>query len=51
MTLDEAIAHCEEVARKNLEHKDDAECAKCAEQHLQLAQWLKELRGYKPEET
>jgi len=48
MTLDEAIAHCEEVARENLD-KGDVECEKCAEQHLQLAKWLKELKGYKQE--
>jgi len=49
MTLDEAIIHCEEVTRENLEHKDNAECVKCAEQHLQLAKWLKELKDYKQE--
>lgn len=48
MTLDEAIVHCEEVARKNLD-KGDVKCEKCAEQHLQLAKWLKELKGYKQE--
>ena len=36
MTLEEAIDHCEEVAKK--------ECGKCAEEHLQLAKWLKELK-------
>lgn len=36
MTLDEAIAHCEEVA-KSL-------CGECAKQHKQLAEWLKELK-------
>lgn len=41
MTLDEAIKHCEEVA--------DYDCygekqLKCAEEHRQLAEWLKELK-------
>lgn len=36
MTLEEAIDHCEEVAK--------IECGKCAEEHLQLAKWLKELK-------
>lgn len=52
MTLEEAIKHAEEVAKKN-EH--DAEvrtrteslgtehCLECAEEHRQLAEWLKEL--------
>ena len=36
MTLEEAIDHCEEVAK--------IECGECAEEHLQLAKWLKELK-------
>lgn len=36
MTLDEAIAHCEEVSK--------SACGECAEEHRQLAEWLKELR-------
>lgn len=36
MTLDEAITHCEEVSK--------SACGKCAEEHRQLAKWLKELR-------
>ncbi len=34
MTLQEAIEHCEEKAKGN---------SKCAEDHAQLAEWLKEL--------
>ena len=43
MTLEEAIIHCEEVAEKN------AGCGneKCEREHLQLAEWLKELQGYR----
>lgn len=42
MTLDEAIKHCEEVAN------DRAGCCEdCAEEHRQLAEWLKELRVFK----
>jgi len=35
MTLDEAIQHAEEVA---------AECGSCADEHRQLAIWLRELK-------
>lgn len=39
MTLDEAIKHCEDVA------EDRCGCAEdCAEEHRQLAEWLKELK-------
>ena len=36
MTLDEAIEHCEEVAK--------IVCDECAEEHMQLAEWLRELK-------
>lgn len=39
MTLDEAIIHAEQVAELN-----EAECFECAEEHRQLAEWLKELK-------
>lgn len=39
-TLNEAIKHCEEVARNN------SDCKECCEEHLQLATWLKELKSY-----
>ena len=42
MTLDEAIQHCYDVGNKN--KVCDAECAK---EHLQLAKWLEELKGYR----
>lgn len=52
MTLDEAIKHCEEVAKENREladkigvsQYDDVDCVKCAKAHEQLAEWLKELK-------
>lgn len=59
MTLNEAIKHCLEVAEKaevdanyiNLfgETPDElgrtlASCIRCAEEHRQLAEWLKELK-------
>lgn len=57
MTLDEAIQHCEEVATKMecesmcveeaYQTAKQADCEKCAEEHRQLAEWLKELKGYK----
>ena len=40
MELDEAIRHAEEVAELN-----EAECFECAEEHRQLAEWLKELKA------
>lgn len=41
MTLDEAIQHCEEKARCG-----DA----CGLEYKQLAEWLKELKGYRMDE-
>jgi len=40
MTLDQAIEHCYEVA-------ENEQCYDCAEQHLQLAEWLEELKNYR----
>ena len=58
LTLDEAIKHAKEVAKKNyrgadfesIDSIDDdikANCVKCAEEHEQLAEWLEELKSYK----
>jgi hypothetical protein len=57
MTLDEAIKHAEEVAKvKEREAKinrnhggwaydnEATKCSACAEEHRQLAEWLKELK-------
>lgn len=59
MTLDEAIAHAEEVAEEHERHlkvyenmdedrplfrEEENECKDCAEEHRQLAGWLKELK-------
>ena len=41
MTLDEAIKHCEKVASRCTTNRF------CAEEHRQLAEWLKELKAYK----
>ena len=50
MTIDEAIKHCEEVVdsceRGNPKKRSKA---KCASEHRQLAEWLKELKAYKDE--
>ena len=43
MTIDEAIKHAERVAEAN----KSANCMECAEEHLQLVKWLKELQEYK----
>ena len=37
MNLDDAIAHCKEVA-------ENTTCVDCKEEHLQLAEWLEELK-------
>lgn len=52
MTLDEAIIHAEEVIIENLEKANGRklgdpitiQCILCAEEHMQLAVWLKELK-------
>ena len=51
MTIDDVIKHCEEVADQ-LEGKDgyaytDSTCDECANEHRQLAEWLKELKALK----
>ncbi len=38
MTINEAICHCQDRA--------EADCSECAKEHLQLAEWLKELKKY-----
>lgn len=47
MTLDEAIKHCEEVADYDCYNEKQL---KCAEEHWQLAEWLRELKAYKENE-
>lgn len=58
MVLDDAIKHAEEVAEEQLMRAgkctgDDSlcdkysSCMKCAEDHRQLAEWLKELKLYR----
>lgn len=62
MTLDEAIKHCEEVAEANeKQYSENPEqlgytekfydCKECADEHRQLADWLKELKKYREHET
>lgn len=58
MTLDEAILHAEEVAEENQSIVDGcdyfgenmAKCEKCAAEHRQLAEWLKELKQLREQE-
>jgi hypothetical protein len=53
--LDEAIKHCEEKAKElreqpfkeKMDIEDVASCEECAEEHEQLAEWLKELKSFK----
>lgn len=50
MTLDEAIQHSKEVAKKErdkfLKVGDEYICSECGKEHEQLAQWLEELKEY-----
>lgn len=46
LTLDEAIKHCEDKAKELLKENGD-ECFDCAQEHLQLAMWLRELKRYR----
>ena len=55
MTLNDAIAHAEEVAEENEQKADnlknydgytELECLECAKEHRQLADWLKELKWW-----
>ena len=62
MTLDEAIIHAEEKAQEQEEHAKAVESrwgcdvtgysvhSKCAEEHRQLAEWLKELKAYREQD-
>lgn len=61
LTLEEAIVHAKEVAEKNyrgadfesIDYIDDdikTNCIKCAEEHMQLAERLEELKSYKEAE-
>jgi DNA-directed RNA polymerase subunit RPC12/RpoP len=51
MTLDEAIQHSKEVAKKErdklLKDGDEYICSECGKEHEQLAGWLEELKEYK----
>lgn len=59
MTIDEAIKHCEEVAKQNETQADKWQeesgeqwgktttCRECAADHRQLAEWLTELKEAK----
>ena len=57
LSLSEAIKHAEEVAGKyeedaregelQLDGTDVNRCRKCAEEHQQLADWLKELKWWR----
>lgn len=51
MTIDEAIKHCEEKAEQLKGYAEPyrsmGNCEKCAEEHRQLAEWLKELKVFK----
>lgn len=44
MTLDEAIIHCEEIADYDCYNENQI---KCANEHRQLAEWLREYKELK----
>lgn len=43
MNIDEAIKHCREKSAELMEEAED--CRECAYEHLQLAEWLEELKA------
>lgn len=55
MTIDEAIKHAEEVMMENLEKTKGRnasdptaiKCGECAEEHRQLAEWLKHYKKFR----
>ena len=50
MTLEESIIHAEEIAATNerlCERLHNAEYGKCADEHRQLAEWLKDYKRLK----
>ena len=47
MKIEEAIEHCEEVAKEKLNCNACENCKKCAEEHKQIALWLKELLEFR----
>ena len=57
LDLESAIKHCEEIAEHNekiaytFEYslKTKSDCKKCASEHRQLAEWLRELKAYREE--
>lgn len=60
MTLEEAIKHCEEVAdskERQVANGDwekgvmtEHDCIECAEEHRQLAEWLKDYKRLKEQD-
>lgn len=52
MNLDEAIQHCEEVATQcEGGEYTIPKMKECASEHHQLAEWLKELKAYKEQDS
>jgi hypothetical protein len=54
LSLEEAIAHCLEVAEEYEKQGDalnemnfESSCKECASEHRQLVEWLRELKFYK----
>ena len=58
MTIDEAICHAEEVAEENYGKATEyqyqcnelSKCLKCGDEHMQLAEWLKDYKRLKEQE-
>lgn len=51
MNLDEAIEHCKSVAHDcRKEGTGINSMQECADDHMQLAQWLEELKAYRKKE-
>lgn len=47
IVFDEKEENCRIYGKEVVEQFEKPECKKCAEEHEQLAEWLKELKAYK----
>ena len=49
MTIDEAIKKCKDITNKdaNLHGYCMCLCNKCEQEHVQIAEWLEELKAYR----
>lgn len=43
------VRKCETIRFAEMDYTNENECKKCADEHRQLAEWLKELKNYRKE--